>query len=134
MRLAAEGENIFEEGKLYVISPFKTVANAIKNIVRSAYSNDESARSWCESSVGTVHTFQGKEAECVIIVLGSDKKSEGAAMWASSQANILNVAVTRAKYRLVIIGDRDLWATKPYFDVAYEKLVDATTNGLSMSG
>ena len=134
LRLAAEGENIFEEGKLYVISPFKTVANAIKNIVRSAYSNDESARSWCESSVGTVHTFQGKEAECVIIVLGSDKKSEGAAMWASSQANILNVAVTRAKYRLVIIGDRDLWATKPYFDVAYEKLVDATTNGLSMSG
>lgn len=129
LRLAAEGENIFEEGKLYVISPFKTVANGIKNIVRSAYKNDESARTWCRDSVGTVHTFQGKEAECVIIVLGTDKKSEGAAMWASSQANILNVAVTRAKYRLVIIGDRDLWATKPYFDVAYEKLVDATTNG-----
>lgn len=47
-------------------------------------------------------------------------------MWASSQANILNAAVTRAKYRLVIIGDRELLATKPSFDVAYEKLVDTT--------
>lgn len=47
-------------------------------------------------------------------------------MWASSQANILNAAVTRAKYRLVIIGDCELLATKPSFDVAYEKLVDTT--------
>ncbi|WP_339328084.1 helicase [Clostridium botulinum] len=40
----------------------------------------------------------------VIICLGVDEEHEGAANWASNSPNILNVAVTRAKNRVIIVG------------------------------
>lgn len=133
---------VFEPGKLYVISPFKTVAQGVRDAVEEAFApskssgeqsevagsselNAKAVRKWAETSIGTVHTFQGKEADCVILVLGADKNAEGAARWAASQANILNVAVTRAKYRLVIIGDKKLWGELDYFKVALAKLEEA---------
>lgn len=62
---------------------------------------------WVETHIGTVHTFQGKEADEVIFLLGCDKNSLGAVRWVNT--NIVNVAVTRAKYRLYIIGDYTVW-------------------------
>lgn len=51
---------------------------------------------WIEDTdkkrVGTVHTFQGKEADEVIVLLGCDKNSKGAVRWVNS--NIVNVAAT----------------------------------------
>lgn len=39
---------------------------------------------WIDKSFGTIHTFQGKEANGVILVLGCDEKSGlGATQWAS---------------------------------------------------
>ena len=63
------------------------------------------------TNVGTVHTFQGKEADIVFLVLGCDEKSRGAASWAfgSSNPNIMNVAATRAKEEFYIIGDFKLY-------------------------
>jgi hypothetical protein len=57
--------------------------------------------------VGTVHTFQGKEADAVVdwghgYVLGARR-------WAGHPPNLLNVAVTRAKRRIYVIGKRDAW-------------------------
>ncbi len=54
---------------------------------------------WKRRLFGTVHTFQGKEADEVVFVLGCDEKAWNAAKWAGQKANILNVAVTRAKKR-----------------------------------
>lgn len=58
----------------------------------------------------------------MIIVLGVDSgdKGYGAIQWASEKPNILNVAVTRAKRQLCIVGDKTKWANQPNFDVAYE--------------
>jgi superfamily I DNA and/or RNA helicase len=71
---------------------------------------------WINESIGTVHTFQGKEADTVIFCLGIDKKTgRGAARWTASKPNILNVAITRARYRFVVIGDIDLWGELLYF-------------------
>ena len=61
------------------------------------------------TNVGTVHTFQGKEAPIVFFVLGADRQSSGAARWAVTEANIMNVAATRAKEEFYIISDRKLY-------------------------
>ncbi len=77
---------------------------------------------WIKKRIGTVHTFQGKESEVVFFVLGCDAEQTGAIDWAAAAPNLLNVAVTRAKSYLYVIGDRDLWGSRQYFDIALAML------------
>ena len=44
------------------------------------------------------------------MVLGADNNSKGAAAWAVNEANMMNVAATRAKKEFYIIGERKLYA------------------------
>ena len=64
----------------------------------------------------------GKEADMVILCLGVDSsdRGNGAIGWASEKPNILNVAVTRAKNRLYIVGDAKRWSGRPFFKTVYE--------------
>lgn len=132
-----QGEIIYEKIKecivdntlpnLYVISPFKTVVTGLKDKIKKLESefdfiDSKLLKEWMDKSIGTVHTFQGKEADIVIICLGVDKEHEGAVNWASKSPNILNVAVTRAKKRIVIVGDKELWGNKLYFKEALDML------------
>ena len=114
---------------IYIISPFKSVTNNMKSLLKKSLYNHcqeydkEDIDNWIEKSCGTVHTFQGKEANEVILILGCDGESgEGAAQWAGKKPNILNVAVTRAKYRVAIIGESDLWRKVSNFDFVYKTL------------
>jgi superfamily I DNA and/or RNA helicase len=57
-----------------------------------------------------VHVVQGREAEAVIFVLGASAAQQaGARNWAGGRPNLLNVAVTRAKEVLYVVGNRPLW-------------------------
>ncbi|MET0550748.1 MAG: AAA domain-containing protein [Xanthomonas sp.] len=111
--------------RLYVISPFKAVRQALHDALRGdvwdAMGNGPRPQArplsdWLRASVGTVHTFQGKEQDTVLMVLGADRQHLGSAVWASSKPNLLNVALTRAKRRCYLIGDFDVWSTLQYFD------------------
>ncbi|HIF9218251.1 TPA: AAA domain-containing protein [Photobacterium damselae] len=116
--------------KVYIISPFKVVKNKLVEDLRAngdvliKYSrwSKKQFNSFLSKNIGTVHTFQGKENDTVILVLGCDINNNGGAMWASSKPNLLNVAVTRAKKHLFIVGDPNVWSNKDYFDYAYRKL------------
>lgn len=100
--------------KAYVISPFSTVVKRINSLLNE---NDIKG-----IECGTVHKFQGKQAEEVFFVLGCSLKTKGAVNWVNS--NIVNVAVTRAKFRLYIVGDRELWSENRNFEIAQELLLD----------
>jgi hypothetical protein len=67
-------------------------------------------RDWIMDRVGTIHTFQGKEADAVIAVLGAPKAAQrGARGRASGSPNIFDVMVSRAKARLYVVGSRAAW-------------------------
>ena len=106
---------------LYVISPFSEVAREIINLLKGRLPqifvslNSKQLTAWIDKSVGTVHTFQGKEAEGVILCLGCDQTKISAANWAAAKPNILNVAITRAKFRFIAIGDKNMWLKLSYF-------------------
>ncbi|WP_237573917.1 MULTISPECIES: AAA domain-containing protein [Mycetohabitans] len=74
--------------------------------------------------VGTVHTFQGKEAAIVFLVLGTAPGQQGARAraWATNTPNLFNVAITRAKCRLYVIGDAQQWGGLDYVSELYAAL------------
>ncbi|SFS99309.1 DEAD/DEAH box helicase [Saccharopolyspora flava] len=94
-----------------VISPFRDVVTGAKKRLRAQIGPD-----FAKHNVGTVHTVQGKESDVIVLVLGGDPRRHGARQWAASRPNLLNVAVSRAKRRFYVIGNRKLWKDLRYFD------------------
>lgn len=94
---------------IYVISPFRNVAFQLANLLKNiGFTKMEKGK---VTNVGTVHTFQGKEAKIVYFVLGADNTNIGPAIWAVDEPNMMNVAVTRAKEEFYVIGDKKLYAS-----------------------
>lgn len=94
------------DSEIMVISPFKKIATRLAQIGKERGQGLQA---------GTIHSTQGKEATAVILVLGTGKNNPGARSWAAQSPNLLNVAVSRAKRRLYVIGDREEWGSLPYF-------------------
>ncbi|MEY8040026.1 AAA domain-containing protein [Saccharopolyspora cebuensis] len=60
--------------------------------------------------IGTVHTFQGGERDAVVFSLVAGAAMHpGAIDWVNGQLNLWNVAMTRARSHLVVVGDREFW-------------------------
>ena len=113
-------KNINDLPEIYIISPFKKIANELKaQLLKTIKGNNPNfevsyIKNWLDKHCGTIHTFQGKESNEVILVLGCDSSiGNGAANWVGQKPNIINVAVTRAKYRLYVIGDFQQWSVIP---------------------
>lgn len=107
---------------IFIISPFVAVVKGIKVELKKDLSDLNIPKEWFKLNIGTVHTFQGKEADIVYFVIGTDKDSDGAANWAFQKPNLLNVAVTRAKKQLIVIGDRKRLLSKSFICKADELL------------
>ncbi|AYF75500.1 DNA helicase [Nocardia yunnanensis] len=95
-----------------VISPFRDVVRGSKVIAARTIDGD-----FARGNVGTVHTVQGQESDVVILVLGTPAERAGARRWAASTPNLLNVAVSRAKRRLYVIGNHESWSEQRFFNV-----------------
>ncbi|WAE75596.1 AAA domain-containing protein [Streptomonospora nanhaiensis] len=128
------------EATIGVVSPFTAQVRWIEKKL-----GEEAAE---RIRVGTAHRFQGGERDVVVV---SPAAAEGvnrhSGRWALQQQNLWNVAVTRARSRLYVVGDRGYWAeqggllsdlvteaasgTAPGLDEAAGLLFEALTNSAS---
>jgi len=102
------------EPDLFLITPFRIVAHELRRRLEREVALftalKVNIREWVTDRIGTIHTVQGKEAESVILVLGAPRASQsGARSWAAGTPNILNVAVSRAKQNLYVVGSYGAW-------------------------
>jgi len=113
---------------IYVISPFRDCAYELRQMFKSMKSQLQHAGianvvAWIRQSVGTVHTFQGREAHSVIFVLGAQGDQHyGARQWASRRVNLCNVAVSRAQSCFYVVGNRQQWGPMGAMRVINNKL------------
>ncbi|OZM79660.1 AAA domain-containing protein [Pseudonocardia sp. MH-G8] len=93
------------EATIGVVTPFKAQADALSDQLRQ---HDEN-----QVRVGTVHTFQGGERDVMIfsLVAGTGMHT-GAIGWVDQQLNLWNVAITRARTHLIVVGDAELWSAR----------------------
>jgi len=92
--------------EVFLISPFRDIAGRLGRY-RTPYPG---------ITTGTIHTTQGKEADVIVLVLGGDPHRTGDKRWAAQRPNLLNVAVSRARRRLYVIGNRGDWGGLAYFE------------------
>ena len=103
-----------EQPDIFCITPFRVVTQRLRERLQRQpgllEKLSDAPHKWAYDRIGTVHTFQGKEAEAVVLVLGcQDESQTGARRWAGSPANLANVSVSRAKQALYVVGNRTLW-------------------------
>jgi superfamily I DNA and/or RNA helicase len=109
--------------QIYVLSPFRAVVRGCKtvsrNTLRASFEQaPEGLDEFVAKHIGTVHRMQGKEADVVILVLGTDQTpGRRARDWVGAPPNLLNVAVSRARRRLYVIGSYPEWRAAPNFGV-----------------
>lgn len=118
-----EGKN---EPSSFVISPFSAVQQQIKRMLKQQLPTRidierTKINQWVDKSIGTVHTFQGKEAQKVYFVIGTDNTQDGAVNWSCEKQNLLNVAVTRAKKEFYVIGDMQRIQMKPFYETIFKE-------------
>ncbi|MBR6133635.1 MAG: DNA helicase [Bacilli bacterium] len=83
-----------------IITPFKNQQNLITKMI------DENGIK--DITCGTIHQVQGGEKDTIIISTSlSPKTSKRTFEWIKNNAEITNVAVTRAKKRLIVVSDTE---------------------------
>lgn len=101
---ASEVDKVIQEIKanpnqsIGVIAPFRKQVKQIENaLLKIDHPN---------VTVGTVHSFQGDQKDKIIFSLGlSSHTHDKAFTWVQDNHELLNVAVTRAKHSLCLVGD-----------------------------
>jgi AAA domain len=92
-----------EPGRIAVVTPFREQARLIRRLL----SDERFGASFQGVRVGTAHTFQGGESETVLFstVLAAEADPATVA-WLDAERDLINLAVSRARRRLLVFGDR----------------------------
>jgi len=92
-------------GTIGVVSPFRAHANLVTDLVHQ--DDDLSQRLWSMDFLAdTVHRFQGDERDLMIFSpVVSSGVTDTAIGFLKTNSNLFNVAITRARAALVVVGD-----------------------------
>uniref|UniRef100_A0AAU2V0F8 AAA domain-containing protein n=1 Tax=Streptomyces sp. NBC_00003 TaxID=2903608 RepID=A0AAU2V0F8_9ACTN len=83
-----------------VVTPFRSQKEALARV----WADDDRVR------VGTVHAFQGGQRDVMVLSpVATGNTPPRTTHWVSSQVNLWNVAVTRAKSQLITVGSHAFW-------------------------
>jgi hypothetical protein len=92
-------EQLPPETTVGVVTPFRAQQELISRMCQGT-----------NARVGTVHTFQGGECDVMVLsVVGGRDMSNSGLRWLQSELNLWNVAITRARSHLIIVGDLQFW-------------------------
>lgn len=96
------------QGNIGIVTPFRAQANKIREEINKI--PELSSKLYLKNNflVDTVHGFQGDEKDIIIFspVISLNTK-DGAIKFLNNTGNLFNVAITRAKSILIVIGDID---------------------------
>lgn len=113
-------------GKIYIITMYKNYSSYIKyRLKQSAYKLkiENQIDGFYTNNIGTIHAFQGKENDTVIMMLGAQHPDDkGARSIMTSKPNILNLGISRAKNNLYIIVNAEIWLKHKYMQEIYNML------------
>jgi hypothetical protein len=84
-----------------VITPFRPQADALEAALLAAFTVPEIEAMGLR--VGTVHAFQGAEADVVVASLGLSDTDPPARHRFAADPNLFNVLITRARHRLIVV-------------------------------
>lgn len=109
---------VTERKSVMVCSPFRACVRALRKSIVGVYRKNPL---FSVVNIGTAHTMQGRQAEIVVLVLGSKtgQKGYGARSWAANPPNLINVMVSRAVETLIVIGNLYDWSS----EAAVEEIV-----------
>ncbi|WP_341717027.1 AAA domain-containing protein [Micromonospora sp. FIMYZ51] len=111
---AAEAEKIHDclayllkllpaEATVGVVTPYKAQAERLA----------ERWRHEPRIRIGTAHTFQGGERDVIVLGLVAGPAMPASSVaWLEGERNLWNVALSRARGHLLVVGDRQFWATR----------------------
>lgn len=95
------------DGSIGVVSPFRAQANLIQVMISR---NKTISDSIIENSivVDTAHKFQGDEKDVIIFsTVASSGLPDSCLNFLQEQKNVFNVAITRARASLIVVGNQD---------------------------
>ena len=98
-RLADEGVD-----SIGLLSPFRAQVDALGDEVLRSFTLEELRR--LQLRTGTVHGFQGAERDAIVVSLALDDDSPAGARRFVDDPNLLNVMVTRARRRMIVLTSR----------------------------
>ena len=92
------------KGSMGVVTPFSAQAQLIQRLAKII---PEDLQITHKLSIGTAHRFQGDERDVIIFSpVASQGIPETSLRWLLGTANLLNVAITRARSYLLVVGNR----------------------------
>lgn len=99
------------KGSLGIVTPFRQQANRIQDALYESEVNFQALQN-ASMHVDTAHGFQGDERDVILFSLcGGPDMPRGSRHFLRENGNLFNVAVSRARAVLHVVGNRD-WASR----------------------